>query len=283
MNPLSKRESGQAFILVLILLLIGGLMLPPLLGFVSTGLKAGQLCEQKTDELYAADAGVEDALWKIKNDALDPLPYSYHITEINGLITEINGLSVYVDIDEADTIAGEPVGAGQHAEWLIATTNVTYDAGHYTYTISVSNSGNSTVMIAKILIDLPPGVDYVPISTSSNLTEPQDAEPATISGSSATGITPVWENGTPRPGISRGETKHHCFKLSGPPGIEGIEGHGFVEAQPTSMGTVWIMDVVPYSIRSQAKDASGAVLAEIRVRVWGNSQLLDISSWQIIH
>ena len=52
MNLLSKRESGQAFILVLILLLIGGLMLPPLLGFVSTGLKAGQLCEQKMDETW---------------------------------------------------------------------------------------------------------------------------------------------------------------------------------------------------------------------------------------
>jgi len=74
MNLLSKRESGQAFVLVLILLLIGGLMLTPLLGFVSTGLKASQLYEQKTDELYAADAGVEDALWRINNhtDFLDP-------------------------------------------------------------------------------------------------------------------------------------------------------------------------------------------------------------------
>ena len=280
MNLLSKRESGQAIILVLILLLIGGLMLPPLLTFVSTGLKVSQLYEQKTDELYAADAGVEDALWKIKNDIPNFLdPYQ---------ITDINGLSVEVDIDEADTIAGEPVGdTGQHAEWLIATTNVTYDAGtgNYNYNMSVSNNGTDEefdVHIARILIDLPPGVDYVADSTSSNLTEPQDAEPTTISGSSATGITLVWENGTPRPEILAGETKHHCFKLSGPPGIEGIEGHGFVEAKPHAMGIYWIMDIVPYSIRSQAKDASGAVLAEIRARVWGNSQLLDISSWQII-
>lgn len=275
MNPLSKGESGQAFILVLILLLIGGLMLPPLLNLVGTGLKASQVYEQKTNELYAADAGVEYALWKIKNDT-PSFPYSYQITGINGL-------SVDIDIDEADTIAGEPVGdTGQHAGWLIATTNVTYDAGNYNYTLSVSNNGTSTVMIAKILIDLPPGVDYVPDSTSSDLTNPQDAEPTTISGSSGTGITPVWENGTSRPEIRADETKHHCFKLSGPPGIEEIEGHGFVEAKRGDMETVWIMDDVLYSIRSQAKDASGAVLAEIRARVWRSSQLLDIRSWQII-
>ena len=276
MNPLSKGESGQALILVLILLLIGGLMLTPLLNFVGTGLKSSQVYQQKTDELYAADAGAEYALWKIKNDDPPFPPYQ---------ITGINGLSVDIDIDEADTIAGEPVGGtGRHAEWLIVTTNVTYDAGtgNYTYTMSVSNNGSSTVWIAKLLIELPPGVDYVPDSTSSDLTNPQDAEPTTISGSSATGITPVWENGTPGTKILAGETKHHCFKLSGPPGIEEIEGHGFVEANRPDVGTVWIMDDVLYSIRSQAKDASGAVLAEIRARVWGSSQLLDISSWQII-
>lgn len=272
MNPLSKRESGQAFILVLILLLIGGLMLPPLLSLVSTGLKASQVYQQKTDELYAADAGVEYALWKIRNGT--PPFSSYHITGINGL-------SVDIDIDEADTIAGQPVGTGKH-EWLIATVNVTYDAGDYTYTISVLNITNETdVHIAKILIALPPGVDYVPDSTSSNLTQPLNDEPS-VNGSPMIGITPVWENETPQPIIPAGEIKHHCFKLSGPPGIEGIEGHGFVDTQPTAAGTVWIMDVVLYCIRSQAKDASGAVLAEIGARVWGSSQLLDISSWQII-
>ncbi|MBA7674943.1 hypothetical protein ES703_83171 [subsurface metagenome] len=266
----------MVLVIVLVMMAMGSLLMVPLLNYVSTSLKTGGMIEEKIKGLYAAEVGVEDALWKIKNDTPPDFPCSYNITGINGL-------SVDIEIDEADTIAGEPVGVGQHEEWLIATANVTYDAGNYTYTMSVTNNeyGPSVIMIAKILIELPPGVDYVP-STSSDLTEPRDAEPTAISGSSATGITPVWENGTPRPEIPRNETKHHRFKLSGPPGIEGIEGHGFVEAKPTAMGTVWIMDDVPYSIRSQAKDASGAVLAEIRARVWGSSQLLDISSWQII-
>jgi hypothetical protein len=41
---------------------------------MSTGLIAGQVYEKKTAELYAADAGVEDAFWKIQNE-VDELPW----------------------------------------------------------------------------------------------------------------------------------------------------------------------------------------------------------------
>jgi len=60
-----RDEKGQVLILALVLLVVGGLILTPLLGLMSTGLLAGQVYEKKMDELYAADAGVEDAIWKI--------------------------------------------------------------------------------------------------------------------------------------------------------------------------------------------------------------------------
>ena len=66
-RPIRDQE-GNVLILVLVLLLVGGLILTPLLGLMSTGLMAGQVYEKKTAELYAADAGVEDAIWKIQND-----------------------------------------------------------------------------------------------------------------------------------------------------------------------------------------------------------------------
>ena len=65
LNKSIRDEKGQALILVLILMLVGGLIIAPLLGFMSTGLMAGQVFEKKTDELYAANAGVEDALWHL--------------------------------------------------------------------------------------------------------------------------------------------------------------------------------------------------------------------------
>jgi len=68
----TRDESGKILILVLVLLVVGGLLLTPLLGLMSTGLMAGQVYEKKASELYAADAGVEDAMWQIKQPTQDP-------------------------------------------------------------------------------------------------------------------------------------------------------------------------------------------------------------------
>jgi hypothetical protein len=77
MKAAAGDQEGNVLVMVLILLVIGGLVLVPLLGLMSTGLVSGQVYEKKTDELYAADAGVEDAIWKIRNDVPDSYPYEY--------------------------------------------------------------------------------------------------------------------------------------------------------------------------------------------------------------
>jgi len=78
--------------LTLVLLLVGGLIIAPLLGFMGTGLIAGQVHEKRMDELYAADAGVEYAIWKIvrngpelPHDACRDMPWSlnYTIPDVN--------------------------------------------------------------------------------------------------------------------------------------------------------------------------------------------------------
>jgi hypothetical protein len=68
-NKLIRGEKGQALILVLILMLLGGLIIAPLLSYMSTGLKVGkEVYENRMAELYAADAGVENALYFMKNN-----------------------------------------------------------------------------------------------------------------------------------------------------------------------------------------------------------------------
>ena len=64
---LARDEKGAALILALLLLLIGGLISAALLNHMGSGILAGEVHERRTAELYAADAGVEDALWKIQN------------------------------------------------------------------------------------------------------------------------------------------------------------------------------------------------------------------------
>lgn len=65
LNKLIREEKGQALIIALILLGLGGLLIAPLMAYMSTGLMAGQTYEQKMDEVYAADAGIEDVLYNI--------------------------------------------------------------------------------------------------------------------------------------------------------------------------------------------------------------------------
>jgi hypothetical protein len=270
---LIKQQDGFTLPAVLAMFAIGSLMLVPSINYVGTNIKAGMMAEEEFKGILAADAGVEDALWKIKNDTPASFPYSYELTGINGL-------SVDITIDEINTIAGEEVGGtGDHGDWLVVEETVTYDAGIYSYVMSLTNDQPKNIKIVKILIDFPPGVDYVSNSTSSNVTDPLDADPTTIGGTPDTGIIVVWENSSP-PTI-KNETKYHCFELSGPPGIEGVEGHGFVEALSEDVGTVWISDVRPYSIIAQAKDAFGEVVATIRAGVW-RGVLLEISCWQVM-
>ena len=77
MKGVIKDEKGAALALALVLLVVGGLVLAPLLGLMGTGLLAGQVYEEKMDLYYAADAGVEDAIWKIHGDVPDSYPYVY--------------------------------------------------------------------------------------------------------------------------------------------------------------------------------------------------------------
>jgi len=80
--------------MVLILLLISGLIIGPLLSYMGTGLSIGNVYEGRTNELYAADAGVEDAIWKIQQGVAPVCPadpdWSYNISDVNGKSLQIS-------------------------------------------------------------------------------------------------------------------------------------------------------------------------------------------------
>jgi len=70
-----KRQAGQAFILVLILLAIGVTLIVPSLNLASTSLKNSQIAVDKTRALYAASAGQEWVLWSLTQpDFTNQLP-----------------------------------------------------------------------------------------------------------------------------------------------------------------------------------------------------------------
>jgi len=100
-----RKESGQALIIVLVLLMVGSLILSPVLSLINNSLKDGQLYDRKMNESYAAKSGIEDATWQIKNAQLDALfhnpdynTYDYNTVWSYSLNEQINNLTTNVSI-----------------------------------------------------------------------------------------------------------------------------------------------------------------------------------------
>ena len=111
MKEAIRNEKGHALTLVLILLVVGGLILTPLLGLMSTGLVSGQVYERKTDELYGADAGVEDACWQLKqiDPDLNKVPATPQDSPLTYSLQSLNDKEIEVTIDMISGTVGNGI------------------------------------------------------------------------------------------------------------------------------------------------------------------------------
>ena len=258
----------MTLLIVLVMMTVGSLLIVPTLDFISTSINTGEVFEEKLEALYAAEAGVEDALWRMANDEPSSFPYDYELTDINGMTVE-------VVIEKITTIAGVEIGDfGVHATWMLIEKSITYDAGIYSYNISITNNGAGNMKIEQILIDFPPGLEYVPGSTGGDFFN----DDPTVVGDATTGITIYWQF-DPHPTIPMTETREHFFELSGPPDVSGVEGHCCIEASRQDEGTVWDTDSNPFTVTAQAKDATGTVITTIRTGFWEGG-MTSITCWQ---
>jgi len=123
LNKFKADEKGQALLIVLILLVIGGLIIVPLLGYMSTGLIVGQTYEARMDEVYAADAGIEDAILKIMNNQVPADPY--HLT-VNGKDVEVTAssnddteITLLINLEVLPDVPASYNKAKPQAKWLV--------------------------------------------------------------------------------------------------------------------------------------------------------------------
>jgi hypothetical protein len=65
---LMRSQSGQILIYTTIIVMLAALILVPLMQFAFTSHRSAQIREERTLELYASDAGIEDALYQIKTE-----------------------------------------------------------------------------------------------------------------------------------------------------------------------------------------------------------------------
>jgi hypothetical protein len=144
-----RNEKGYLLITVLILLVVGGLILTPLLGLMSTGLLAGRVYEKKMQEYYAADAGIEDALWKIQHD-IDIPTDGYNLT--------VNDKYVWVTVDGFNTLQFliDMLDLDKERNWVASGWVIIGkipEPGKAEITISWNGSGNAFLENVGIWMD----------------------------------------------------------------------------------------------------------------------------------
>src|SRR3972149_8870243 len=141
-TTMRKKEAGQALPLVLILLLFGGLTVPPLLAYISTALKSGSAVERRVQELYAADSGIEDAVYKIDSGTAADMTYYVDNQSPLGTPDIINGKQVQVTIQKRWVLEGlEDIknGTMPHAEWTVGSRPISGD----TYAVDATYDGSA--------------------------------------------------------------------------------------------------------------------------------------------
>ncbi len=219
LKALVHSQSGQALPMAMVLLIIGGLVIVPLLNFISGNIKASQVIESKVFDFYAADAGAEDGLWKVRYDYLpdwllgdwteetyahDPYSYIMHDSDnpantvtVNQRQAEVSISPIWVleDLEEPSPQQGRT--PSDHLVTYGGKTDQSADGSRGIYTISIIYDGTlGTLLVRKIGCWLPAGFEYV--AGSSNLEkasgQPCYKVPQTFMHKSGTAV--VWDYGS---------------------------------------------------------------------------------------
>lgn len=111
----NQNESGHAFVVTLLVLCLGGVLVPSLLGIAHTGITSEQMYEDKMNEMYAADAGIDDTMVRIRN--ADPLLTGLDISESATftLPEQVNNMDVTVTVTN-ETVLASIVGEKEYAD-----------------------------------------------------------------------------------------------------------------------------------------------------------------------
>jgi hypothetical protein len=158
-----RRERGQALILVLVFMFVGSLVIAPLLSFMMTGLKAGQMYENSMLDDYAADAGIEHAVHQIgsgsgnlPDDIGESLDYSLD-KKVNDRDVEISVECIWI----LDGIEEIPKSAKPNSKWAVSARS---EPGRIRIEVAFPEGGKGN--LEKLGVLIPSKFDYVTGSSS---------------------------------------------------------------------------------------------------------------------
>lgn len=157
---MKKKQAGQAFVLVLILLAIGALLVVPALRLTDTILGSTQNITEYNRGLYACEAAQEQVMWMLYHgDLVDELGFEPGGNSIN-FTADVCGVSVDVNVTmRAVELEGGVVLASDHTIMPTktvdpATAVSNSDTGPYTYTITLDQVSSDTTRGLEAVYDI---------------------------------------------------------------------------------------------------------------------------------
>jgi uncharacterized repeat protein (TIGR01451 family) len=248
------KEKGQVMLMSLVVLTVGTLIITPLLHCTYTGVKAAGIYRRVTHELYAADAGVEYAMWQLKND----LPVSASIT--------IGNMPVSIDISQLSELPYGPVISDTGPQsWRLEVSSSLVDNRNGTFndTVTVANVGPSTIHLIEIGAGLPEGFTFISGSTTGDITAQNPSEIL------ADGKI-YWTLNLHK--LNSDESACHIFLIQGSGLTHGI--YSWVTANAESIGT--ISSCLGYHVESRANNGT-----RIKAKVVKNGGYVFPVSWEV--
>ncbi len=134
---LRKDEAGYALVWVLLVLIVAGLVLGPLLLLMGASLTSSHVHEESTQRFYAADAGIEDAIWKMKYGELGDDPYGLTVNGMQVLVTPLSSSEETMRMFFAELL-DIPGGGSLHKSAPASDWMVVYGATGNEYIIAIT-------------------------------------------------------------------------------------------------------------------------------------------------
>jgi len=278
LKQLVSSEKGQALPIVLALLILGGLTIVPSLGYITTSLKSSRMLVEGVRGVYAADAGVEDALWSLINGVPPSTQLSDNVNQMEVAIqTENKGdYTLYL---------GELIEPGEHVNYLDVDGEMVWDGGAnaYNYTVSITwqaDPGTPPIKLKEVGARIPIGYSYQSGSAANFPENLSTDEPDEILDAQGAYLL-NWVLSSPLPNISENITvRTQTFYITGEGNQEGH--YAWVVASRADIGEVGEIAGTYYQITATAtRPEDGKTTAQIVVDIINELGTIYILSWQI--
>ena len=281
LKQIKSGEKGQVLPTVLALLVLGGLAIVPSLNYAATSLNAGRIIGEGVRGVYAAEAGVEDALWSLENGISPPQQLSENI----------NQMEITVQTEDRGTYTlylGELIQPKGHSDHLIVDSEIVWDEGAeaYKYIITVTWQplpGIPVIHLEGVGARLPVGYEYQQYSSAmfpENLSTDDDNELTQTLDTSGVWLL-NWDLKSSNPSVSEGNpVQTQTFYITGEGSQEGY--YAWVVASRTDIGAVGEITGNSYKITATAtRPEDGRTTAKIVADVIIGGGVTYIASWQI--